>query len=290
MLNNIAVLLTCFNRKNKTLECLNHLNLASEPFSKSLKIDVYLTDDSSSDGTYDAVKKEYPDVTLLKGNGSLFWANGMINSWQAALKKDYDGYLLLNDDTYVFDNLFHQIIEAHEYCLEKYKRGGVYVGSTYDKDTNKHTYGGSIFKNWFWYRVQQLIPNGEYQECHLGNANILFASKEAVDTVGILSNGYLHGVADYDYTLKCVKKKVPVLVLPEYAGFCKFDHKSLYYDFEKKSLRERISYLYSPLGIDFKSRLMYMKKFFPYRYPFFFIVGWFKVFFPSSYKFILKRK
>ena len=48
---NIAAILTCFNRKEKTLVCLRSL------FSIIPNIEVYLTDDGCTDGTFDIVNQ-----------------------------------------------------------------------------------------------------------------------------------------------------------------------------------------------------------------------------------------
>ncbi|MEO9513938.1 MAG: glycosyltransferase family 2 protein [Flavobacteriaceae bacterium] len=285
----IAALLTCHNRKEKTLRCLEHLYTAKGS-QENILLSVYLTDDGSTDGTYDAVSKEFPEVTILKGNGNLFWAKGMNNSWTEALKKEYDGYLLINDDTFVESNLFHQITTSEAKCLEKYGRKGVYVGTTYDESSKSITYGGSIILNRFLYTSKRLDPNGDIQACHLSNANILYVDASVISEVGILSKGYAHGIADYDYSLKCVRKKLPVIIMPDFNGICEYDHKDMYHDFASKSLKDRVSYLYNPRGIDFKSRVRYMKKFFPFRFPFFYTMGWLKVLFPKFYLVIFRNR
>ena len=52
---NIAVLITCHNRKLKTLKCLTALHNATLP--KNHMMDIFLVDDGCSDGTALAVKK-----------------------------------------------------------------------------------------------------------------------------------------------------------------------------------------------------------------------------------------
>ncbi|WP_298488395.1 glycosyltransferase [uncultured Maribacter sp.] len=279
----IAVLLTCHNRKVKTINCLNNLYRAYTKSNSSIEFDIYLTDDGSTDGTAEEVKKQFPKTTILKSDGSLFWAKGMNNSWKEALKKNYDGYLLLNDDTNVYDNVFSQIIETNTFCIETFKQSGVYVGTTIDPVKKKLSYGGSVLLNKFLYTFKKLKPSGTPQQCDLGNANIMFVSNTVVEKVGILSKGYIHGVADYDYTLTCIKNKIPVLITPDFCGECVNDHKGLYHNFHLKTFRERIKHLYNPTGIAFKSRLLFMRKFFPYRYPIFYLMGWFKVLFPKFY-------
>ncbi|APA65493.1 glycosyltransferase family 2 protein [Maribacter sp. 1_2014MBL_MicDiv] len=282
-MTHIAVLYTSHNRKTKTLKSLASINEAWSTFNKSLQITIYLTDDGSTDGTSEAIRKEFPEVNILQGNGNLFWAGGMINSWKEAIKKKYDGYLLLNDDTFICKNIFDDIILTDEYASKTFMTKGVYIGSTKDPETDKLTYGGAVLTNKLLYQFTILQPNGEFQQCDLGNANIMYVASEVVDKVGLLSPGYVHGIADYDYTLKCKKNNIPVLVMPNYCGFCERDTKGLYHSFHLMTFKERLKHLYSPTGIAFKSRLLFMRKFFPYRYPMFYIMGWLKVLFPKVY-------
>lgn len=283
MTTKIAVLLTCHNRKDKTTSCLKHLFEAYETVQNNIKISVYLTDDGSSDGTSETVKEMYPEVIAFKGNGNLFWAGGMRSSWKEAIKFEYDGYLLLNDDTNVTEYLFREIFKAHEFSISKYGFGGIYIGSTKDIKTNESTYGGAIFTNRFLFKYELLTPQKNIQNCDLGNANIMFVSKDAYKKIGMLSNKYIHGVADYDYTLTAKKHNVPVLITPNYCGFCCKNDKNINKHLFEFKLKERIKYLYDPTGLAFNDNLIFMKSFFPYRLPFVFIAAWFKVLFPKIY-------
>lgn len=279
----LAVLLTCHNRKEKTLKCLELMFTAVRFSKKKLNVTVYLTDDGSTDGTADAVLQKFPDTIIMQGNGNLFWANGMINSWTEALKNKFDYYLLLNDDTELFKNSLEVLFDAKEKCYSKFQQHGVYIGSTLDENSKKISYGGAVITSKLKYTFDKIIPDGEIHLCDLGNANIMLVHYSVVEKIGILSEGYAHGVADFDYTLKCKKNNIPVVVAEKFCGYCTNDHKGMYDGFDKKSLKERVKYLYSPTGIAFKSRLKYMRRFFPLRYPFFYLVGWFKVLFPKMY-------
>lgn len=279
----IAVLLTCFNRKEKTLNALENLMQALNTVSKNINLKIYLTDDGSTDGTGDAVKEKYPEATVLQGNGNLFWAGGMRNSWKEALKGNYDAYLLLNDDTNVFTNVFQELLITHEYSLNHFGTPGIYLGSTYDAKTKKISYGGAKLTNKFMFKYHFLTPNGKFQNCELGNANIMLVPKEVVEEIGILSEGYIHGVADYDYTLKAINKNIPVLTTPEYSGTCTDDHSDIYTDFSKKTFSERLALLKNPLALDFKSNFNLMLRHFPLRVPFVLFSAGLKLFFPSFY-------
>lgn len=280
----IAILLTCFNRKEKTLTALSDIYEAEKAFKTNIDFKVYLTDDGCTDGTGDAVHEKFPEVIVLEGTGELYWAGGMRNSWREALKKNYDAYLLLNDDTHTYACLFQELFTTHNYCLNKYEQGGIYIGSTRDNQTQKLSYGGAVFINKAKAHYVKVIPNGlEPQECELGNANIMLVHKDAVDKIGMLSEGYVHGLADFDYTLKAKKAGVPVLIAANFLGDCTNDHSDTYQRFAKLPFGKRLKMLYNPIGLDFKSHLAYMKNHFPYRLPFVFIMGYFKVFFPKFY-------
>ncbi len=282
-MKNIAILLTCFNRKDKTIAALQHLFEAHSTTHPELELDVYLTDDGSTDGTSEAVKQRFPDVTILQGDGNLFWAGGMRNSWNEALKKSYDGFLLLNDDTNVYENVFEQLMSTHQECTRTQGSGGIYIGSTKDADSGNFTYGGASFRNRFLFKYEFLQPNGAVQSCELGNANIMLVSNDAVDRVGILSEGYRHGVADYDYTLKALNKKIPLLIPPAFCGTCSHDHSDIYETFAKKPIKERYRLLKHPLGLDFNSNLLLMRRHFPLRVPFVVAAALLKVIFPRVY-------
>lgn len=279
----IAALYTCHNRKEKTLQSLVSLYAALEQSTFEIELNIYLTDDGSTDGTSEEIKKRFPAVTIISGDGTLFWAKGMHKSWSLALKQDYDGYLLLNDDVEIYENVFNQLLKTHEYCLAKYKKSGIYIGPTEDKLKNKLTYSGSLVVNRFLYTQKRLPPNGKFQKCDLANANIMLVSKEVVEKIGLLSKDYSHGMADYDYTLTANKNNIPVLVVPEYCGHCVDDHTDKYEGFAEKTLAERKKLLYSPTGLAYNSYLRYMRKFFPFRYPVVAFFGWFKLYFPKIY-------
>jgi GT2 family glycosyltransferase len=83
MKSKIAILMTCFNRKGKTFSCLTSLFENRPP--SGYKIDVYLVDDGSSDGTTEMVKENFPTVKIIQGDGSLFWNRGMKLTWSMAM-------------------------------------------------------------------------------------------------------------------------------------------------------------------------------------------------------------
>jgi len=55
-------------------------------------------DDGSTDGTGDAIRKEFPGVEVVNANGDLWYTEGTNVGVRAALEHDPDFILAINDD------------------------------------------------------------------------------------------------------------------------------------------------------------------------------------------------
>ena len=286
--NHIAIIISVFNRKEKTLACLDAI--CAEPEAvRPYRIEVFMTDDGSTDGTAQAIReRHYPfEINILQGDGTLFWNGGMIKAWQAALDagKDFDGYLWLNNDTTILPCFWKELMEADRYCRATYGRGGIYVGSTKGNDNdNDITYGGFNFTNRLTLKDEFVVPNGTFQPCQCAHGNLTYVSQDVVDELGIFTDEYIHSGGDHDYTYRAYKRGVPLLVLPSFSGVCENDHpEDGYAAFLKMPLKERLRYLRSPLGFNLHNTLVFQRRCFPYRYPFVWMMGHLKALFPQAY-------
>lgn len=279
---NIAVLLTCFNRIKKTNECLSSFISAVENFHH-YNFSIYVVDDHSSDGTAEMIKEIYPTVNLIMGDGSLFWAGGMRMAWRTALNadKDFDGFLLINDDVFFFDSFWTKIEVTIKYVESNFKKQGVYVLSTIDRDTQTLSYGGYILNNRLFKHSYYLkSPDNQPAECDLTNANILYVAHEVVDEIGILDERFTHSLADFDYALTAKETGFPVLVCPGIGGYCINDHPDDVLS-SKIPIRNRIENLYSIKGVALNEYLYYLNKHFRFKAPYAFIVLWLRTLFPK---------
>lgn len=275
----IAVLLTCFNRKEKTLKCLEDIFLQKRELD--IHLDIFVVDGGSTDGTPETILKKYSDVHVSIHPG-LYWAGGMRMAWHEAVqRKLYDYFWLINDDTHLYSDCLNELLMADDFALSVYKRNGIYLGSTKDPITNEFSYGGRKLLSKDSNQVTKVIPDGEsYQSCDLGNANIMLVSKDVYNQLGGFCERYTHGIADYDYTLRANRAGIPILVSPNYGGECVNDH-GVNWQPQSASLKSRIAYLYSPKGLAYKEYLYYIKKFFPKSYYASMTKLWLKTFLPS---------
>lgn len=258
----IAVLITCFNRKEKTIHCLKALK---KEFAKTdFEYDIHLTDDGCTDGTSEAVLKECPKAAIYKG-GDLYWAGGMRLCWAGAVKKGgYDYYLLLNDDTYVNENFIPDFIECHI----KEKGNAIIAGAVCNKQ-GERTYGSYVIISRLPYKTKQMEPTGKPEYVHLSGANVMFIPCKIVNNVGIFPKFYIHGIADFDYCLRSIKNGYKVITPSRYIGTCEEDHVMIScHKLKEMSLNKRINYFFSPKGASIKQWIYYQWSFFPWRVPF----------------------
>ena len=246
----ITALLTCYNRRNKTLRCLSGLQSMDLPAGARLFI--VLVDDNSSDGTADAVCENFPEVEVLSGSGQLYWCGGMRKAWQHAALSDPDYYLLVNDDTiiqpYAFSEL-HKIVGAPTSRT-------IGVGAIMDPVRGTAAYGGRGGA-----RGSKLIaPTGRPEPCVTLNANLALVTREVFKELGILHDAYTHGLGDYDYGFQATRAGIPIYQTPGFVGACKQD--TYIGSFCDTSLPrfKRLQLIQSPKGLPFKEWVIYNRR------------------------------
>jgi|GEM_PF-577513 len=211
-----VVLLCCYNRKEKTLKCLQAL------FAQGVALRVVLVDDASSDGTADAVRQQFPQVQLLTGNGQLYWTGAMRLAWRHALSLQPKpaGFIWLNDDVELDPDALKRLFHAVD-SLQHQPFGAV-LGAMRDPVSGQVSYGGRCSRSrWFPLRMGPLLPNSnQLQRCDFIHGNLCFIPAAAVAQIGILSADYTHSIGDYDYGLRLKQAGLPCFVAPGSFGLC----------------------------------------------------------------------
>jgi GT2 family glycosyltransferase len=220
MKNKIAIILTCFNRKNITLSCLSALEMQKN--IEDVDVDIYLVDDGSTDGTGESVSKNFPKVNLIKGSGDLYWNGGMRLAWESSLKVKPNFYLWINDDSFLYENAISNLLKCFDKLIKKDKKIGVLLGSMVDPKTKELTYGGRQKSN----SINPLkigpvvLPKSEPQKCNFINGNLILVPSSTVEKIGILSDRFTHSMGDFDYGLRAIKAGLDCWVAPGVYGEC----------------------------------------------------------------------
>jgi len=212
---NLAILMTCHNRRETTLACLRSL------YEQSSDFDIFLVDDGGTDGTSDAVKVLYPKVHLLNGTGNLFWVGGMRLAFARAMKFNYPYYLWLNDDTFLEEGALSELVNLHQSLVQKGNSDSIVVGSTRDPITGKPTYGGANqSKAWYSNKYEFLEPKDVLRPCDTMFGNCVLIPQSVVNKVGNLDKDLIHNFGDLDYGLRARKVGCTVWIAPGYLASC----------------------------------------------------------------------
>jgi GT2 family glycosyltransferase len=215
----LAVLMTCYNRKQKTLACLQSL-VASQGIDH-LELNVVLVDDGSTDGTVDAVAAAFPWVRVDRGDGSLFWCRGMHRAFDLALRDEYDFYLWLNDDTQLYPDALSRLLKEAVELRAQQGRPVILVGSTVDEASGNLTYGGVRRASWWQpLTLVKVMPGEQPQACDTMNGNIVLIPAEAAHIVGNLDPIFEHAMGDTDYGFRAVQLGVALWVAAGVHGTC----------------------------------------------------------------------
>ena len=216
----LAALLTCHNRRDLTVACLERLERQQD---HDATIDVILVDAASEDGTAAAVRRLFPNATVLHGPSNLFWARGMHLAFRrAAARGQYDYYLWLNDDTMLDPDALTHLLATHDQLRRAQGSPLVVAGATRDRTTGKQTYGGmQRSAGGSPVRFESVHSNPDHPTpVDTMNGNCVLVSNEIVQRIGIIDPRFFHTLADFDYGLRAQAAGCEVWLAAGTVGTC----------------------------------------------------------------------
>lgn len=109
-MNPIGVVICNYNKRDFVLECIR-----SVWESKVHNFDIYMVDNASTDGSVEAVKKEFGDrVTILENKENLGGSGGFNTGLRVVKDKGYRYFMCLDDDAQVDENAINALYEYME--------------------------------------------------------------------------------------------------------------------------------------------------------------------------------
>ena len=234
----LAVIITVYNRKDKTIKCLQ--DIYGQKKDANTNIYVYITDGGSTDGTVELIHQNFPQVDVAVVEG-VFWNRGMFHSWNRATSKQaYNYYLWLNDDVKLYDNCIQELIDASEAKDDQ----SIIIGATVDSLTkSKMTYGGRI--------EGKGIPDlrGELTEVDYFNGNIVLIPTAVYDKLGNLDYYFTHSKGDFDYGQRAKRAGIRMYQVGSALGECDEHPRIDKWCDPEVPLWDRLKMLYRPNGM-----------------------------------------
>jgi GT2 family glycosyltransferase len=200
-MSDFFILIPVHNRRRTTLACITNLFRDSSIDPKCIVV----IDDGSTDGTAESIRGTFSDVTILEGDGSLWWGGAMRLGMEWASKQpNFSGVVWLNDDCRPPPGLIRKLID---YSMQK---NAIVSGQSFPVDG--YVYGGHLKT------MRGLKPVIINDDGHVlvdaCNGNCVALPKETVQKLGPLSSGtFPQNFGDSDYTLRASAANIPVIVL-----------------------------------------------------------------------------
>ncbi|MFE0105746.1 glycosyltransferase family 2 protein [Streptomyces sp. NPDC059009] len=218
----VAVLMTCHNRRDRTLAALAAL-YRQRGLPAGATLAVHLVDAGSGDGTAAAVAEQYPDVDVMRVGTDVFWGAGMRlasrNSRRSGLPP-WTHQLWLNDDVVLADDaLAHLLATAHALPAP-----AVLAGAVHATDGPATTYSGRRRTRPRWHpRTHDFAlvePTGRPEPCDTCNGNVVLVPRPVRERLGDIDRRFRHSMGDFDYGLRARRAGIPVYVAPRHVGVC----------------------------------------------------------------------
>jgi GT2 family glycosyltransferase len=105
----VVIVVLNWNGLADTLECLESLARLDYP-----AYEVVVVDNDSTDGSAEAIREQFPEVTLIENRENLGFTGGNNVGLRYALARGTDYALLLNNDTKVAPDFLRHMVEASE--------------------------------------------------------------------------------------------------------------------------------------------------------------------------------
>jgi GT2 family glycosyltransferase len=280
-IHTIAVLMTSFNRRKVTLKSLTAL--FDQQKVEGISVTVFLVNDSSTDGTTEAVESSFPKVRVLQGNGTLFWNGGMRMAFDAAMQESFDAYLFLNDDTALYSDALERVTACARTWLAA-STPAIVVGSTRSPESGIHSYGGIAMRgHGFAVRHEKILPGDSLSiDCDTMNGNVALVPREIAEVVGNVDNRFRHQFGDFDYGLRARRAGFSVVVAPGYVGECRPNSPAGTWRDPSLSFSKRWRNLTSPKGVPFGEWLLFTRRHYGWRWPFYAVSPYLKTILSST--------
>lgn len=268
----IAVLLACHNRREKTLRCLTCLR--DQVLGAEHDVVSFLVDDGSTDGTSEAVRARFPGVRLIRGDGSLFWNQGMRRAWEEAAREDFDAYLWLNDDTDLYPHALETLLETADLQRRQTGREGIVVASVREPRDGSVSFGAMDDRG-------QLPPVERPVPVRAFNGNCVLVTRGAFRALGNLSAAFRHSFGDVDYGLRAQRQGVPAWVAPGFLAECPGNPPPSWQN-PAVPLRQRWRAVHGPKGCPPAEAAVLFRLSYPLTWPLYLMRLYLRVLWPAS--------
>ena len=202
-----VIIIPCFNRKAITLGCLRRLT----DTGASAGFRVLVVDDASTDGTAEAIARDFPEVEVLHGGGELYWTGAVELGMRHAVSQGASCCVWLNDDLIAVDAAIGSIVE-----LAMRERAMVTAQGVIQLTNSESWYFKILLKQKYGLKLlEPTLAISEPVAVDTCRGNLVAIPRSVIEKIGYpdgLNIPHLGG--DSDYGLRATAAGIRCLLLP----------------------------------------------------------------------------
>ncbi len=208
----VEIITPVYNRREITLQCLRSLARLN---AEDLQIHTIIVDDGSTDGTSEAIKKEFPEVEIIQGDGNLWFTEGTNVGVRAALKHNPDYVLMINDDQVFDSDCLRFMVETAENYPRSVIGSLLLLWDVPHKLFQVSSKWETLSGGWQLFEQQTVwtIPNKPW-EVGIIVGNCVLVPVEAIREEGLMNSERYPNFGDAEYTPRLRKKGWKLLIEP----------------------------------------------------------------------------
>ncbi|MCH8928787.1 MAG: glycosyltransferase family 2 protein [Candidatus Marinimicrobia bacterium] len=208
----VQIIILNWNGKDDTIECLRSLS----KINYRNKI-ITVVDNASTDGSFEAIKGEFPTLNFIQNDGNLRYAGGNNAAIKNELKGEASLFLIMNNDTIVKDNFLDFLVKT----AESDQHIGIVVPKIYYyDDMGKIWYAGG-FVNFFTgniyhrgLRKTDTVGFDEGGEVDYATGCCMLVKRAVFEEIGLFDEAYLY-TEDVDFCFRARKAGYKVVFEPQ---------------------------------------------------------------------------
>ena len=248
----ITIIIVSYNTKDLTLNCLRSVYAKTE----KVRFEVVVVDNASTDGSPEAIRKEFPHSRLIENPVNLGF--GAANN--RAIRETRSNYVfLLNSDTLLVNNAAKILFDAME-CAEN-KNIGICGGSFFTEYMTPHlSYGNfpslgqiifellelhHLFGKWYENSFQTIVENRSeaVRTVDYVSGAGMFLRRAALDRAGLFDEDFFLYFEDTELSYRLKNNGYSSLLVPQ-AKILHLSCRDAVYDEKKFRIIERSRYLF----------------------------------------------
>jgi len=262
----VMVATLTWNQKEDVLECLRTLVKLDYP-----NYEIVVVDNGSTDGTFEAIREQYPQVHIVRNRENLGCAEGVNGEVRYALQVGPDYLFIIANDARVESSTLKELVQV----AERDPRIGMVHPKVYYYGSEKKIWcAGVAHFDWFRGRfigfVQKVEDDGSFdqeKEAEFFPGGFSLVRMEAIKKVGLLDPDYFIFLDDSDWAHRFHRAGF----VARYAPRARAWHKPS----SSVGMESESFYYYRT-----RNRLFFVKKYAPFGiFPLFFLVFQFELFF-----------